>query len=92
MIDVKQAVLIAKKQAAAMLASGNTTLEEIEKDEYKGRTVWSITLGLRWKASQLATIRRLPRESLFSWPLPVQAVPHRCRDGRTRRDEASRAD
>jgi len=69
MIDAKQAVLIAKKQAASMLASGSTTLEEIEKDDYKGREVWSITLGLPWKASQLATIRKLPRESLFTGPL-----------------------
>ena len=46
MIDVKQAVQIAKEKAAEMLDPGSASLEEIERETYKGRDVWSITLGL----------------------------------------------
>lgn len=45
MIDVKRAVLIAKAKAAEMLAEGSPSLEEIERESYKNRDVWSITLG-----------------------------------------------
>ena len=45
MIDVKKAVLIAKQNAAEILDQSRTNLEEIEKDEYKGREIWSITLS-----------------------------------------------
>jgi len=45
MIDVKQAVQIAKEKSLEMLGhTGN--LEEIERDDYKGRDTWSITLSL----------------------------------------------
>jgi len=46
MIDVKQAVQIAKAKAAEMLEKGSFSLEEIERDLYKSRDVWSITLGV----------------------------------------------
>jgi hypothetical protein len=45
MIDAKNAVQIAKQQAAGMLDQGSTSLEEIEREVYKDREVWSITLG-----------------------------------------------
>ncbi|MGO9256163.1 MAG: hypothetical protein ACLQU1_07675 [Bryobacteraceae bacterium] len=46
MIDVKQAVRIAKEKAADMLDQASFNLEEIGRDSYKGRDVWSITLSL----------------------------------------------
>lgn len=46
MIDVKQAVQIAREKAVDMLGQGSFNLEEIERDSYKGRDVWSITLSL----------------------------------------------
>ena len=46
MIDAKQAVQIAKEKAADMLQQPGSSLEEIERDSYKNREVWSITLGL----------------------------------------------
>ncbi|MBL0156762.1 MAG: hypothetical protein IPP47_06615 [Bryobacterales bacterium] len=45
MIDVKEAVLVARQKASEVLNQPNTNIEEIEKDEYKGRQVWSITLS-----------------------------------------------
>jgi hypothetical protein len=45
-IDVKQAVRLAKASAADMLDHATTNLEEIERDTYKCREVWSITLSL----------------------------------------------
>ncbi len=45
MIDVKQAVQIAKEKALEMLGTP-ANLEEIERDSYKGHEVWSITLSL----------------------------------------------
>ncbi len=45
MIDVKEAVQIAKKKAAEMLDEGPASLEEIEREDYKGHDTWSITLG-----------------------------------------------
>jgi hypothetical protein len=58
MIDVKQAVQIAKEKAAEMLDSGSASLEEIERETYKGRDVWSITLGLPRDLTTLPTILR----------------------------------
>jgi len=46
MINVKQAVRLAKASAADMLGYASANLEEIERDSYKGREVWSITLSL----------------------------------------------
>lgn len=59
MIDVKQAVQIAKATAAEMLEQSSANLEEIERDSYKGHDVWSITLSLplaRAKITSLAQI------------------------------------
>jgi hypothetical protein len=45
MIDAKQAVQRAKQSALEMLGSP-TNLEEIERDDYKSRDTWIITLSL----------------------------------------------
>jgi hypothetical protein len=59
MIDVKQAVQIAKVKAAEMLGSASSNLEEIERDSYKAREVWSITLSLPRDVDQLPVLARL---------------------------------
>jgi hypothetical protein len=46
MIDMKQAVQIAKSAAVDLLTETTTNLEEVERESYKGREVWSITLSL----------------------------------------------
>ena len=45
MIDSKQAFHSAKQQASFMLGERPFRLEEIERDTYKGRDVWRVTLG-----------------------------------------------
>lgn len=44
MIEVKDAVGLAKAKAVEMLGQ-NGSLEEIERESFKGRDTWSITLG-----------------------------------------------
>ena len=48
MIDVKQAVANAKEFAQTTLGGKHSdySLEEFERDTYKGREVWLITLGM----------------------------------------------
>ena len=46
MIDAKTAAEAAKEHARAVLGQSQSRLEEIERDTYKGRDVWRITLGL----------------------------------------------
>ena len=64
MIDVKEAVLIAKQNAADTLNQPNTTLEEIERDDYKGRDIWSITLSYPRDPSQIPGFARLTADPL----------------------------
>jgi hypothetical protein len=45
MIDAKQAFQFAKQQATGMLGGMFFRLEEIERDTYKDREVWRVTLG-----------------------------------------------
>jgi hypothetical protein len=59
MIDRKQAVEIAKVEAANLLGQGLSSLEEIERDSYKGREIWSITLGLPRDMKQLTGLAGL---------------------------------
>jgi hypothetical protein len=54
MIDAKRAVQIAKEKAAEMLNQPLSFLEEIERESYKGREVWSITLSVPPDPSQPA--------------------------------------
>ena len=45
MIDAKKAVQIAKQQAFDMLEQRSTNVEEIEREVYKDREIWNITLS-----------------------------------------------
>jgi hypothetical protein len=66
MIDVKRAIRIAKENAAEMLekASSNIGVEEIERDSYKARDVWSITLSIPRDLSQLSGVARVAANPL----------------------------
>jgi hypothetical protein len=63
-IDAKNAVQIAKQQAAGMLDQGSTKLEEIERDVYKTRDVWSITLSFPRDLNQVSAIARIGMDPL----------------------------
>lgn len=56
MIDAKQAIQIAKAKAAEMLNQASTNVEEIERDSYKGREVWSITLSFPRDPNESVTL------------------------------------
>ncbi len=47
MIGAKQAAKFAMQVAADMLGQAHSNLEELERETYNGREVWSITLSLR---------------------------------------------
>ncbi|MGP8244222.1 MAG: hypothetical protein ACLQVN_06855 [Bryobacteraceae bacterium] len=64
MIDAKQAVQIAKQKAVEMLDETQTDLEEIERDLYKDREVWSITLSLARDVSRIAPLAQLGADPL----------------------------
>jgi hypothetical protein len=59
MIDVKQAVQIAKEKAVDMLGPARYNLEEIEREAYRSRDVWSITLSLPKDLAHLSTVAKL---------------------------------
>jgi hypothetical protein len=62
MIDAKQAVQIAKQKAAEVLNGLPLRLEELERDSYKGRDVWSLTLSF---AREVQHPMQLFPESLY---------------------------
>ena len=64
MIDRKQAVEIARVEAVNLLDQGLSGLEEIERDTYKGREVWSITLSLPRDMKQLTSFAQLTASPL----------------------------
>ena len=64
MIDAKQAVQIAQQRAAEMLAQFNTKLEEIERESYRDREVWSLTLSYPRDLNQLSPMARLGADPL----------------------------
>ena len=64
MIDAKQALQIAKQRAADMLGQSNFKLEEIERDSYRDREIWSITLSYPRDLDQLSPIARLGTDPL----------------------------
>jgi hypothetical protein len=59
MIDVKQAVESAMRSAAEILGHSKSSLEEIERETYKGREVWAITLGVPRDLDLLSPIARI---------------------------------
>ncbi len=64
MIDVKLAVSIAKQRAAEMLDQASSNLEEIERDSYRNRDVWSITLSFPRDLDQIPPMARLGADPL----------------------------
>jgi hypothetical protein len=58
MIEAKEAVQIAKQRAADMLGQNTFSLEEIEREPYRDREVWGITLGFPRDPNQLTAIAR----------------------------------
>ena len=64
MIDAKQAVQVAKEKAAEMLGPVIPGLEEIERESYKDRDVWSITLSFPRDLNPFPPIVRLGTDPL----------------------------
>lgn len=64
MIDAKRAVQIAKENAADLFNQALSNLEEIERDSYKDREVWSITLSLPRNVKQLPVFAQLTADPL----------------------------
>ena len=64
MIDLKQAIQVARHGAVDLLGEGPFNLEEIERDSFKGRDVWSITLSLPRDVSQLSGFQQLTAAGL----------------------------
>jgi hypothetical protein len=64
MIDAKQAILIAKVKAAEVLNEVSTDVEEIERESYKGREAWSITLSYPKDLSHLPMMARFSANQL----------------------------
>ena len=64
MIDAKQAVQIAKQKAAEILQETSTSLEEIDRADYSGHDVWSITLSLPRDLERLPHVARLAADPL----------------------------
>jgi hypothetical protein len=60
MIDAKQAIYVAKQRAADMLNQTSSNVEEIERDSYKGRDVWSITLSFFPSGALPQSLAQLP--------------------------------
>ena len=58
MVDVKQAVQIARGKAAEVLGVDGS-IEEIERETYHDRDAWSITLGVPRNVEQLSTLARI---------------------------------
>lgn len=63
MIDVKQAVQIARAKAAGMLGQNSSDLEEIERDSYRGHDVWMITLS--FPRTQVTSFSHLANPSQY---------------------------
>lgn len=59
MINVNQAVGIAKHNAATLLDASQSNLEEIERNVYQGRDTWSITLSVARDLNGLSPVARL---------------------------------
>jgi len=64
MIDAKKAVQIAKEKAVEILNQSSSNLEEIERDSYKDRDVWSITLSMPRDLAHLTPVAKLSAEPL----------------------------
>jgi hypothetical protein len=67
MIDAKAAVQIAKEKAVELLGQSSYGLEEIQREPYKDREVWSITLS---RARDMDQLHPLVQLAQFSAPQP----------------------
>jgi len=59
MIDLAQAVKVARQAALDVLEVRSTTIEEIERHTYRGTDVWSITLGFSRRNGSLSAMAQL---------------------------------
>jgi len=64
MIDATQAVQIAKQKAEDILNLNSSVLEEIERESYKDRDVWSITLSLPRDLTLLHPLAQLSADTV----------------------------
>lgn len=64
MIDFSQAIKFARQSALQVLGAASVSVEEIEREAYNGREVWSITLAFPRALEKLP-----PIASLTSSPL-----------------------
>jgi len=64
MIDAKHAVASAMRSAAEILGQSKSSLEEIERETYKGREVWAITLGVPRDMDWLSPIAQVGADPL----------------------------
>lgn len=55
MIQLKDAIRIAKEQAAELLGEPPLNVAEFEREEYNGQTAWVITLAFSTPQSPLAS-------------------------------------
>ncbi|HEV2201071.1 MAG TPA: hypothetical protein VGR73_14735 [Bryobacteraceae bacterium] len=65
MIDAQHAVLLAKDKAEEMLGPSPSYLEEIERESYKDREVWSITLSFPQSPDKVPIFERLNALSVY---------------------------
>ncbi len=59
MINAKQAVQRAKEEAIDMLSQRSYSLEEIERETYQGKDVWSITLSFEKSPEETPSLKAL---------------------------------
>ena len=59
MIDAKQAVQLAKESATEILSQRPHNVEEIEREMYQGKEVWSITLSFEKIPEEASSFRAL---------------------------------
>ena len=64
MIDLHAAVFTAKQKAAEVLGQTPLNLEEIEREVYQGKDVWTITLSFARNLDNVAPIARLGLDPL----------------------------
>jgi hypothetical protein len=64
MLEIKDAVRIAREHALEMLGYPNPSLEEIELGQHQDREVWMITLGFPRDLEQIAPLARIGADPL----------------------------
>lgn len=64
MLEAKLAVRIAREKALEMLNQASSNLEEIERESYQGRDVWSITLSFPRDLNQVPPFLKLSANPL----------------------------